>query len=151
MLDRSEIYQRAQAACGLAVGDYVKINRKCADFFGGWDNKWVPDMNITIGTIRRIVAIKKTGIQLDNGFIYPFFVLEQVEKPGEEPQKSVSRFKPFDRVLVRDYPSQDWKADIFSHYSGKGDYIYVAASNSWRYCIPYEGNEHLLGTTKEPE
>lgn len=21
----------------------------------------------------------------------------------------------------------------------------------WKYCIPYEGNEHLLGTSKDPE
>ena len=56
-------------------------------------------------------------------------------------------FKSFDKVLVRDHPSQIWRADMFSN---KGTDIYVCVGNIWAQCIPYEGNEHLLGTTKDP-
>lgn len=57
-------------------------------------------------------------------------------------------FKPFDKVLVRDEEEREWYTNCFSHYRGddKG-FPYACFSNAYRYCIPYEGNEHLLGTT----
>lgn len=30
-------------------------------------------------------------------------------------------------------------------------YNYKGMANIWRFCIPYEGNEHLLDTTKDVE
>lgn len=57
--------------------------------------------------------------------------------------------KPFDKVLVRDYKSDNWRANLFSHIDKNGCHHCVWAS--WHYCIPYEGNEHLLGTTKDVE
>lgn len=53
--------------------------------------------------------------------------------------------KPFDKVLVRDSKSSKWRANLFSHKNVNEPYYCVYAS--WNYCIPYEGNEHLLGTT----
>lgn len=54
--------------------------------------------------------------------------------------------KPFDKVLVRDSKSSKWRANLFSHKNIDEPYYCVYAS--WNYCIPYEGNEHLLGTTE---
>lgn len=61
-------------------------------------------------------------------------------------------FKPFDKVLVRDDEDDVWKADYFSHYE-EGDKIapYVCVGSYYKLCIPYEGNEHLLGTKKSPQ
>lgn len=57
-------------------------------------------------------------------------------------------FKPFDKVLVRDGEEYGWYANYFSHYNEEDkDYPYFCMGGSYRYCIPYEGNEHLLGTT----
>lgn len=61
-------------------------------------------------------------------------------------------FKPFDKVLVRDFAdNKRWSCDFYSHESdgnhctiGKG---YFESDN----ILPYEGNEYLLGTTDEPE
>lgn len=58
-------------------------------------------------------------------------------------------FKPFDKVLVRDSESDKWRANLFGYISEAGYYCCVFAS--WAYCIPYAGNEHLLGTTKDVE
>ncbi len=60
------------------------------------------------------------------------------------------QFKPFERVLVRDGYDEAWKCDLFSHIDVDGDYSCVGV-DYWKQCIPYEGNEHLLGTTNEPE
>lgn len=54
-------------------------------------------------------------------------------------------FKPFDKVLVRDSDEGLWKCDFFSHIDVDG---YYCLRSCWKQCIPYEGNEHLLGTTK---
>lgn len=59
------------------------------------------------------------------------------------------QFKPFDKVLVRDDNEADWKCDFFSNISNSG--FYHCINTWWRQCIPYEGNEHLLGTTNKPE
>lgn len=56
---------------------------------------------------------------------------------------------PFDKVLVRDGDDDKWVCDIFSHID-ENDFYYCVGTR-WRQCIPYEGNEHLLGTTKKPE
>ena len=57
--------------------------------------------------------------------------------------------KPFDRVLVRDSKSDNWRANLFG-YIGKDGYCHCVYAN-WAYCIPYEGNELLLGTSKDVE
>lgn len=57
-------------------------------------------------------------------------------------------FKPFDRVLVRDKDTDTWKADIYLGYNEEDKYChYKCASMYYRFCIPYEDNEYLLGTT----
>lgn len=54
----------------------------------------------------------------------------------------------YDKVLVRDREEQEWYANCFSHYRGNDkNFPYACLGNDFRYCIPYEGNEHLLGTT----
>ena len=58
------------------------------------------------------------------------------------------QFKPFEKVLVRDSYDDVWRASFFSHIK-ENDGRYVTTCVTWKFCIPYEGNEHLLGTTKD--
>lgn len=57
--------------------------------------------------------------------------------------------KPFDKVLVRDNKLDYWRASLFSHIDKYGNHYCIWAN--WHYCIPYEGNEHLLGTKNNPK
>lgn len=59
--------------------------------------------------------------------------------------------KPFDCVLARDFDSEEWRIDIYSHRDDKSAYKHQCLMSSWHQCIPYEGNEHLLGTTGDVE
>lgn len=59
--------------------------------------------------------------------------------------KQKAGFKPFDKVLVRDDETSEWKANFYSQMGAFGGYECI--SGVWGDCIPYEGNEHLLGTT----
>lgn len=65
-----------------------------------------------------------------------------------KPHYDISNFKPFDKVLVRDADDTKWRCNWFSHYSGDGGvYRFVTTKCGYAQCIPFEGNEHLLGTT----
>lgn len=71
------------------------------------------------------------------------------EKKVVEDIKTEYQFKPFEKVLVRDRSCDAWRAAFFSYIN---EYKrYVTTSMAWKYCIPYEGNESLLGTTKNVE
>ena len=61
--------------------------------------------------------------------------------------KHKCEFKPFDKVLGRNEKDDVWEADLFSHYREESQYPFRCIRFSRKYCIPYEGNEHLLGTT----
>ena len=60
--------------------------------------------------------------------------------------------EPFQKVLVRDFCDEKWKADYFSHYNEDNIlFPYRCIGEHYKECIAYEGNEHLLGTYKSPE
>lgn len=65
--------------------------------------------------------------------------------------KPMCSFKPFQKVLVREDKYDAWKADFFSNYDESNEYApYICVSDLYKFCIPYEGNQHLLGTTNNP-
>ena len=67
----------------------------------------------------------------------------------EELPRKTSVFKPFDKVLVRNGYIDTWGADIFLEYSNL-EFQFRCFRCVWRQCIPYEGNESLLGTSNKP-
>lgn len=66
-------------------------------------------------------------------------------------KKQKSQFKPFDKVLVRDNETLKWKCAFYSHFDSSNMYPHIVVSNgAYVMCIPFKGNEHLVGTTKNP-
>ena len=65
-------------------------------------------------------------------------------------------FKCKDEVIYR-IPGGEWYYGIFSHYKSQGLHLKTAVINGNHYnletvdILPYEGNEHLVGTTDSPE
>lgn len=62
----------------------------------------------------------------------------------------ITILKPFvSKVLVRNDKHSNWKPAIFGCYmkDRSDSYYSVLGGTCWIYCIPYEGNEHLLGAT----
>lgn len=61
----------------------------------------------------------------------------------------ISTLKPFEsKVLVRSTKVDIWKPAIFGCCVDKDSY-FVLGGLGWRYCIPYEGNEHLRGKSDD--
>lgn len=59
----------------------------------------------------------------------------------------ITTLKPFDKVLVRGGVGQKWAHDFFG-FMDKG-FPFVCVGYYVSQCIPFEGNEHLLGTTDD--
>lgn len=60
------------------------------------------------------------------------------------------KFTPKQWVLVRDEDDEVWRLDIFSHYNNDEFYTYYCIGSISHQCIPYEGNEQLLGKDIDP-
>lgn len=78
-----------------------------------------------------------------------FFKIKEQDNWELVPNKfDISTLKPFDKVLVRDDNTLIWTIEFFGFYDTviTKKYPFVASSGNWAQCIPYEGNEHLLGT-----
>lgn len=85
-----------------------------------------------------------------------FDALEKEGKAWDAEKKQIvdikkeHQFKPFEKVLVRDSYNDMWRASFFSHIK-EDDGRYVTTGLTWKFCIPYIGNESLVGTTKDVE
>ena len=53
-----------------------------------------------------------------------------------------------DEVLVRDSTNGSWLYCLFSHVNKNEELKYATSFTTCKYCIPYKGNEDLVGTTR---
>lgn len=131
-----------------ASGDYTKFNGCYSNSRDGYEDvsnaetaKFDKlDHNIAYGYVREI--------ERKLGGILNLTTLE-IEKQQVVELKSKVEIKPFDKVLVRNDKEDLWSANIFSYQVR--DMYHCLGESYWRYCIPYIGNESLLGTTKDVE
>lgn len=88
-----------------------------------------------------IEALKKSDTVAAKDYLKRFFNIYPERK-----------FKPFDKVLVRNTDDQRWCISFFAYYLNHADLKFCCLSGGyWKQCVKYEGNEHLLGTTDNPE
>ena len=62
-------------------------------------------------------------------------------------------FQPFQKVLVKDIESINdcftvWSIDFYSYFDMES-HKHRCLGGLWDHCVPYEGNEHLLGAKEE--
>lgn len=74
----------------------------------------------------------------------------KVEEPTVE-MFDENTLKPFDKVLVRDFLSDEWMGDFFEKILENDIHYNVACVTCrWAQCIPYnEETKHLLGTRED--
>lgn len=63
----------------------------------------------------------------------------------------ITTLKPFDKVLVRDTDKERWDIHFYERYNNENKvYPYRTLGGMiYKQCIPYEGNEHLIGLVKD--
>ncbi len=59
-------------------------------------------------------------------------------------------FKPFEQVLVRDEDQFEWEINIYGRKNDSHGNEHICLRRMYTQCIPFKGNEHLLGTTEQP-
>ena len=65
-----------------------------------------------------------------------------------KPHYDISNFHAGMPALVRDANDKEWRYVLYSHNTARyGLMRFNAGATIWKQCIPFEGNEHLLGTT----
>ena len=148
---------------GIKKDDEVRLIREASSGEDGWRNVWPDKANELVGKILKVKGINEKGIACCNQkdgywFRFPYFVLEKVmEHKDREWEVSYGlKVKTGDPVLMRDNELRPWTYSVFSHKRSRGDtpYPYYSAGIISAFCIPYKGNEHLVGTTddyKAPE
>lgn len=95
--------------------------------------------------VYRIVQITEDSYVLDNLCSIPILIEHMYNLV---PNKfDINSLIPFEsRVLVRSYTDSLWRPAIFGFYKKDNPAPYfVLGGTYWKYCIPYEGNEHLRG------
>ena len=113
----------------------------------------VLNQNMKLTILNRITTLASIKFTLANkeekNKLFSALVKEGYKYDKEQHKLVKQEFKPFDKVLVRDYSNQKWKVDMFSHYSQEEDnFLYQCVGNWFHYCIPYtEQTAHLVGTT----
>lgn len=115
-----------------------------------------------------LVIMTKRGFLSDNGGLSKRYATEEEKqqlfealakkgKAWDAEKKAIVDLKPkwtpkpFDKVLVRDRKTYHWEVDLFGFKTEGPNIVYHCVGGSWKFCIPYIGNESLLGTIKDAE
>lgn len=131
---------------------YASLNQKgilkIEDGLSAWENKIEKYRFATESERQKLVdALKASKEPEAKEYLKRFFGIEEKLKYD---------FKPFDKVLVRKEGNKKWNISLFAReivddYNGL-PYKYECSNGTlWDYCIHFEGNECLLGTTENPE
>jgi hypothetical protein len=130
-----------------------------AGYFWNDETNSVEKYNFKVGDkIQNIYTKDKHEIINVN---YDYYILKDncVLKCSDQNKYTKEKFdittlKPYDKVLVRRDDNEPWEPQIFSFLDNnlKSSYCYknvMIGGFSVKQCIPYEGNEYLIGTTNE--
>lgn len=131
---------------------YASLNQKgilkIEDGLSAWENQIEKYRFATKSERQKLVdALKASKEPKAKEYLKRFFGIE--EKPKYE-------FKPFDKVLVRKEGNKKWNISLFAReivddYNGLPYKHECSNGTLWDCCIPFEGNEYLLGTAENPE
>lgn len=142
----------------LNIGDKVRIIRKAKCGEGGWLAVLAAGMDAVVGkagVVKSFLGNAGIRVEFDKKFSWslPYFVLEKVVEHKDKEWKVFYglKVKTGDPVLVRDDEDENWRYALFSDVitGDRGGYWYRTCGLSYKRCIPYVGNEHLVGTKND--
>lgn len=126
-----------------------------------WEG-FVPPCKFKVGDVIQYIdtyKVKITEVNIEDGcYEYESIIAKGIGSIGFSEQDNwelvpnkfdINTLKPFEsRVLMRSSNAREWVGTFYSHYSAHNNKFY-GCGMCCDQCIPYEGNEHFLGTTKD--
>ena len=100
----------------------------------------------------KIIKITDTHYTLESipgANTYDMFICEDENWKLVPNKFDISTLKPFDKVLARPCNSDIWECELFSSYHSNCSNPFHCIGIWTEQCIPYKGNEHLIGTTND--
>lgn len=97
--------------------------------------------------IKKITNTHYTLVGVEDKFKYTEPIIKDKNWELVPNKFDIATLKPFDKVLVRDGNKDKWNIDFFGYYRDDGTYQCMTFTKNQ--CIPYEVNQHLLGTTND--
>ena len=119
----------------------------------------IQSIRVNLGNIYNVIEVEESSYVVnkhnENINFHIDFELqddwELVPNKGIPNKFDITTLKPFDKVLVRDGNDEVW-VNAFFGFRDTVTYktcTFITGNENWCQCIPYEGNEHLLGTTDD--
>lgn len=100
------------------------------------------------GSIALIDSENFYKVEYDKGEVSYVNVVEQDNWELVPNKFDITILKPFDKVLVRDNDESVWFPALYGNIRIMGGKTYYMTVNGhYKQCIPYKGNEYLLGET----
>ncbi len=131
-------------------GECVLFPSKECRNWSKWALVLVEDGDLVLHKSGRVVRFDHHSMEFDD--IVRFASEEEAAEQGKKDalERIVSKtnepFKPFDKVIVCDGVDDNWMCSLFSHYDiGNKKFKHITLNGCYVYCLPFEGNEHLLG------
>ena len=138
---------------GCFIMAYLQEINRILKFYGGealtdiyWTSKWINgDQAYLCNTSNGVVYLDSLTREHKLRTIKIYKSKPKIEKFDPK------TLKPFDKVLVRDFLSDNWMADFFEKIEEHDiDYNAICVTSHWEQCIPYnDETKHLLGTRED--
>lgn len=108
-------------------------------------------LNVFISNnVNRCIQLVTIASTTDRNKLYSALTRKGYKYDKEQHKLVKQKFKPFDKVLVRDDDTDSWEADIYLGYDEGKPFPYICTRAAYSICISYEGNEYLLDTIDSP-
>lgn len=108
-------------------------------------------LNVFISNnVNRCIQLVTIASTTDRNKLYSAITRKGYKYDKEQHKLVKQKFKPFDKVLVRDDDTDSWEADIYLGYDEGKPFPYICTRAAYSICISYEGNEYLLDTIDSP-
>lgn len=107
-----------------------------------WAEVLVKDDDLVLHKSGRVVRFDHHSMDCDD--IVRFASEEETKEQSDA--KTDKPFHPFDKVIVCDGVDDNWMCSLYSHCDiGNKKFKHITLTGCYVYCLPFEGNEHLVG------
>lgn len=132
---------------GIKVGDIVKVTRKAKSYELGWDEVWVPEMDLLVGKVFTVeIDEEERGFAIhagENYYALPCFVLENLSQPATN-ERCINYDEDYMDSLSRGFRVEPTAEDIRSWHQATVTYNFDLSSSEGKRLADIYAQAELL-------